>query len=169
MRIGWASGDSHDFQNLWLRDTCRCSECFQDSTLQRNNPIYTLADLPLSLKAEQVEVVNDSELNILWQDGHQSRFLLKWLKAQVCATQNDKAYQFWPEDFKIKEMGFYQVHNDNSRLELMRAIEKDGVAIINDVPKSVEGLFEFADLIGPQEQYRDGFHFTIDGSDPGRT
>ncbi|EFX75501.1 hypothetical protein DAPPUDRAFT_306710 [Daphnia pulex] len=60
---------------IWLRDHCRCPECYNDVTCQRNNDILKLSDqIAISTYSQ-----SDDLLHICWSDGHKSSYSIPWL------------------------------------------------------------------------------------------
>ncbi|XP_050076179.1 uncharacterized protein LOC126563576 [Anopheles maculipalpis] len=55
---------------VWLRDHCRCKDCYNVETFQRSGSIL---DLPLDIQPESCEIY-DEKINIVWQDGHRSSY-----------------------------------------------------------------------------------------------
>uniref|UniRef100_A0A182WLW0 Trimethyllysine dioxygenase, mitochondrial n=1 Tax=Anopheles minimus TaxID=112268 RepID=A0A182WLW0_9DIPT len=55
---------------VWLRDHCRCEDCYNVATFQRSTSIL---DLPLDIQPELCTIC-DEKINIIWQDGHRSSY-----------------------------------------------------------------------------------------------
>ncbi|XP_049297013.1 uncharacterized protein LOC125770944 [Anopheles funestus] len=55
---------------VWLRDHCRCKDCYNVTTCQRSNSIL---DLQLNIQLASCEIC-DQKINIIWQDGHRSTY-----------------------------------------------------------------------------------------------
>uniref|UniRef100_A0A182M3T7 trimethyllysine dioxygenase n=1 Tax=Anopheles culicifacies TaxID=139723 RepID=A0A182M3T7_9DIPT len=55
---------------VWLRDHCRCEDCYNEATFQRSTSIL---DLPLDVQPQSCEIC-DEKINIIWQDGHRSSY-----------------------------------------------------------------------------------------------
>uniref|UniRef100_A0A182SDK9 Trimethyllysine dioxygenase, mitochondrial n=1 Tax=Anopheles maculatus TaxID=74869 RepID=A0A182SDK9_9DIPT len=55
---------------IWLRDHCRCEDCYNVATFQRSTSIL---DLPLDIQPESCEIY-DEKISIVWQDGHRSSY-----------------------------------------------------------------------------------------------
>ncbi|XP_035905202.1 uncharacterized protein LOC118509122 [Anopheles stephensi] len=55
---------------VWLRDHCRCEDCYNGATFQRSTSIL---DLPLDIQPESCEIYDD-KISIVWQDGHRSSY-----------------------------------------------------------------------------------------------
>uniref|UniRef100_A0AAG5DFJ6 Trimethyllysine dioxygenase, mitochondrial n=1 Tax=Anopheles atroparvus TaxID=41427 RepID=A0AAG5DFJ6_ANOAO len=57
---------------VWLRDHCRCAECYNASTFQRS---YTILDLPVDIEPASCNI-NNEWIGITWKDGHESTYNL---------------------------------------------------------------------------------------------
>uniref|UniRef100_A0A182K094 Trimethyllysine dioxygenase, mitochondrial n=1 Tax=Anopheles christyi TaxID=43041 RepID=A0A182K094_9DIPT len=55
---------------VWLRDHCRCEECYNVATFQRSTSIL---DLPLDIQPASCDIC-DGKIDIVWQDGHRSSY-----------------------------------------------------------------------------------------------
>ncbi|XP_052896220.1 uncharacterized protein LOC128303335 [Anopheles moucheti] len=55
---------------VWLRDHCRCADCYNVATFQRATSIL---DLPLDIQPASCEIC-DEKINIIWLDGHRSSY-----------------------------------------------------------------------------------------------
>ncbi|CAK1551629.1 unnamed protein product [Leptosia nina] len=62
------------FEDCWLRDHCRCSECFVTNTNLRANHLLELSDATLKSVS-----VNGSELQVTWSDNHESVYDAEFL------------------------------------------------------------------------------------------
>jgi trimethyllysine dioxygenase len=67
-----------DAPAVWLRDHCRCSQCFHEITKQR--VIETFDDIPTDVKVAPngVEETQDA-FKVTWADGHKSTYSKQWL------------------------------------------------------------------------------------------
>ena len=62
--------------NIWLRDHCRCPECFHPKTKQRLLDTFAI---PADIQPESVESTTEGLL-VHWQpDGHTSLYPWRWL------------------------------------------------------------------------------------------
>ncbi|XP_055610536.1 uncharacterized protein LOC129757360 [Uranotaenia lowii] len=60
---------------VWLRDNCRCKECYNHETFQRS---LSVLDIPDDVCPSSYEV-QDQALNVIWNDGHTSTYELSFL------------------------------------------------------------------------------------------
>ncbi|KAF5300360.1 hypothetical protein FQR65_LT00980 [Abscondita terminalis] len=63
------------FYYIWLRDNCRCKNCYSAFFNQRINLVF---NVPLDIKPSSCEIL-DEKLIIIWEDGHRSKYSVTWL------------------------------------------------------------------------------------------
>jgi gamma-butyrobetaine dioxygenase len=64
----------------WLRDNCQCTLCRHPGNGQK---LYEITDLPSDLGARASGGLADGGLDVLWSDGHRSRYTAQWLRAHL--------------------------------------------------------------------------------------
>ncbi|ODQ49932.1 Trimethyllysine dioxygenase [Saitoella complicata NRRL Y-17804] len=102
IHIPWASGKTSTFHHIWLRDHCRCPECFKSTTKQRLVDTYSI---PTDIKPEKAEGEKDG-LEIEWKDGHKSSYTWGWLVRHSYAPQIETPFHspkhLWGSEIKEK-------------------------------------------------------------------
>ncbi|RIA86792.1 hypothetical protein C1645_778718 [Glomus cerebriforme] len=74
--INWQDDQTSKFHNFWLRDHCKCEECFHKITKQRLVDTFKIPeDLEPSSASPELHGVK-----ITWNDGHTSFFKWTWLR-----------------------------------------------------------------------------------------
>ncbi|XP_058125189.1 uncharacterized protein LOC131281123 [Anopheles ziemanni] len=135
---------------VWLRDHCRCAECYNATTFQRS---YTILDLPLDIEPESCNI-NNERIDITWKDGHQSTYdlndifenkrdsywkrlaerrsqLVLWDRALISASSSNGS---------TKAPGYARVTlnellcEDDVMRQVVRSLVTYGVAFITKVP-----------------------------------
>src|SRR5579872_5477104 len=76
LRIGRAGGRSDSFRAMWLRDNCSCPECRHESAGQR---LLDTLSVPTDLAIASASPAADGTIDIVWSDGHVSRYADEWL------------------------------------------------------------------------------------------
>jgi len=77
IRVDWNSSTSSKFHNFWLRDHCRCPQCFHGVTKQRL--VNTFEILP-GIQPANVKGTENG-LEVTWESSsHKSLYDWKWLK-----------------------------------------------------------------------------------------
>lgn len=103
----------------WLRDICRCQNCFNHITHNKRTPL-----VPYPPKARDIEISQNGDAILLrWQDGHESSYASKILLFQYLHSVNtrgndiviDAELVHWDanisEDrFRRYELWLYHIH-----------------------------------------------------------
>lgn len=98
-------GNKLKFHNIWLRDACRCSKCYNDTSKQR---MFNSCDILDEIRPKAINN-ETNEVSIVWDgDGHVSKFSVRWI---VLHSYNPKVI---PNDEKIQ----------NEKLVLKRTLWK---------------------------------------------
>ncbi|CCE81775.1 Piso0_002447 [Millerozyma farinosa CBS 7064] len=76
--LTWDSGITSKYHNIWLRDNCRCEECYYDVTKQR---LFNSCLIPDDIKPVRLDITPDrASIKIVWsQKGHESKYGAEWL------------------------------------------------------------------------------------------
>ena len=171
VNITWKDGHESFYHNLWLRDSCRCPECFQRDTLSLNSG-HDLLKIPLNPTPQEVTLNREGDLDILWggeETGHHSVFDASWLRVHC---QNDPALQqrrkpqLWDSSVSIPHFDYHEVMEDDGKLLLfLDKIVELGVAIIDDAPKNEESFRAVIERVGPlRQRYHPTNVFSMDRS-----
>ena len=67
LTVQWNDGNVDEFPHFYLRDNCRCPQCFQPSTHSRI--LFTPTDLDINVTAESANI-DRNQLSVKWTDGH---------------------------------------------------------------------------------------------------
>ncbi|XP_026846344.1 gamma-butyrobetaine dioxygenase [Drosophila persimilis] len=89
-----SAASSMTFPGVWLRDNCRCSECFHDTSQSRRLDwdTFDTAVRPLSIRSDEAA----GEVHVSWSDAHESSYTLDWLRQRSFDADRQRAYL---EDF----------------------------------------------------------------------
>lgn len=72
-----SEGDSrHTFPSAWIRENCRCSQCFYVEGHQR---LIEPGDIGPHQSTVHSASIFSTVLQIEWADGHKSEFQVRWL------------------------------------------------------------------------------------------
>ncbi|CUM65392.1 uncharacterized protein PRCAT00003028001 [Priceomyces carsonii] len=77
IELKWGDGEAAKFHNIWLRDNCRCHECYYDVTKQRllNSSLIDEDIFPTELNTDGLTV------SVVWSQGnHKSSYGSDWLR-----------------------------------------------------------------------------------------
>lgn len=174
VQIQWQDQHSSFYSNLWLRDCCRCPNCFQHDTLSfkdENDLLMT----PHDPEPETVNVPSNGTLEIVWGGeeagkGHKSIFNPSWLRAH-CQQDTDlkpsQKEQLWDGSVDIPWFDYQDVfHEDEALLACTQQLKTLGVALIDNASKDRESFRALVSRIGPMRQrYHPTNIFTLDTTD----
>lgn len=161
LRLGLGSGDGY-FNYYWLRDNDAGS--IDPVTRERVFDISGLGEEPAP---EEARIEGDA-LVIRWRgEGAESRYPLDWLESWQARGAPDAAaiprrpwfagaYDNW---VRVSQPA---LDNDPAeRARYARALIEDGIAIVQDMEDSDEGLTRLANVLGPVTPVVDGYYFDV--------
>ncbi|CAG8598490.1 8153_t:CDS:2 [Ambispora gerdemannii] len=138
------------FHPFWLRDHCRCPECYHQVTKQRLVNTFTI---PKDIKASSVNATSDG-LNIVWSnDNHSSFFKWNWLRIHsydppIINRENQLTSQvFWNSQMMrnfLPILPFENVmHTREGLTQMLKNLDQYGITFVSNVPvntKDTEAL-----------------------------
>lgn len=155
LQLRWSDANSSSYHPIWLRDNCRCETC-GDPAIGRRNLRLSRIDLdpkPVALEATA------AQLDISWQDGHQSSYSSEWLRENAYDDEARASRAFKPRlwDRLFREQPpifqYAQVDNDDDQLlQVLKQVRDLGLCFIRNAPAEAGIIEAFASRIGfPQE------------------
>ena len=144
--ITWINNAVSRYPFVYLRDNCRCSKCFHETSLQRS---YDTVFLDMNIRADRVEVLDGGEqISITWPDKHVSIFNSEWLHSRRLVedaeswkqrwTLNREGVQFWNAEImqdKIPRYDFQKLMTDDWELfKWLDSLHGAGIALITGTP-----------------------------------
>ncbi|KAL1890176.1 hypothetical protein Cpir12675_005515 [Ceratocystis pirilliformis] len=152
--------------NFWLRDNCRCSQCVNPSTSQRNFDTFAI---PKDVTPSQVES-GANGLKVKWNhDGHESFYsweFLSFYKNNDARTAEPLDLQLWGAEIASKppSVTFEEVmskdSDDSGVAKMTRLIRVYGMVFIegtpHDSPAATESLLRRIAFI--RETHYGGFY-----------
>lgn len=169
IEIQWDDQHTSFYHNLWLRDSCRCSKCFQPDTLSINTGHDPLK-MSLDPIPENVQITTKGELEIQWggaEIDHQSVYDASWLRVH-CHTDPQRKKtpdkQHWDGSLEIPHFNYDAIMMDRAvLLTWLQQIITLGVALVDNAPKDQQGFRALIERIGPlQQRYHPDDIFTLD-------
>jgi gamma-butyrobetaine dioxygenase len=150
------------FNYFWLRDNCATS--WDSSTQERTFDILDQAD---DLHATSAWI-NAASLDVIWSDGYQSCYNLNWLerwhKGENHGDLAVRARKTWYGDHYPNMARFSYddvIANPASVADWAEAMLDEGVALIQAMPNSNEGLKTLCELIGTVRPSFSGYTFDV--------
>ena len=161
LHVTWSNNSVNRYPFAYLRDICRCPECFHESSLQRS--FDTVGKLDLSILPDKYEVTpNGDRIVITWPDGHISSFESEWLHSRRLSerkgsnterlTLNRAGVEFWNAEKlhdKIPKSDFHEIMEDDRALfEWLKALHGVGIALVKNTPQKVGQVEKLSDRVG---------------------
>ncbi|MFI2609892.1 TauD/TfdA family dioxygenase [Kitasatospora sp. NPDC018619] len=133
----------------WLRDNCPCAECRDPRNGQK---LFRIDDLPEGLAVAGSERA-DGHLEVLWSDGHRSRYPLEWLdRADGGDGRTERGKRLWTAaDFPAgpPEASWEAYLADPAeRAAVLAAVRDDGFAVLRGVPAVERQVLRVAESFG---------------------
>lgn len=123
---------------IWLRDHCRCSQCYSSTTFQKQVDSYSLS------KGVQDFGIEGDRLLITWDDSHISEFSLQWLQGNFYTPGTQAECVLWDKmrmrDMSLPTTSFdLHMHTDDGLRNTLKNIVKYGFCLVQGVPLSQKG------------------------------
>ena len=146
LELRWENGDLSKYPHIFLRDNCQCENCYHSSIKQRL--IDTVFDVDLNVKPKSISSC-DGEVNLLWEDGHQSSYSYEWLRERKLPKIDSEAKSrsncgiepiLWGGELvgNIPEHDFEAVIEDESAyLSWLESIASTGLTLIKNAPAEI--------------------------------
>ncbi|XP_052872999.1 uncharacterized protein LOC128278329 [Anopheles cruzii] len=136
---------------VWLRDHCRCPECYNGTTFQRS---YSILDLPVDIEPLSSDI-NDNQVEVTWSDGHHSSYDLTEVfdnQLEVYRRQlNERRSQLVLWDRALIENRCSQGSDGYARVALNDLLCEDGV--MHQIVRSLVTYgFAFITRVPPNQQ-----------------
>lgn len=80
---------THEFPLVWLRDNCRCPNCFHADSQSR---IINWNEFNIDVKVKEIGFRKENEIHINWDDDHKSTFTYDWLKGRSFSKALQEEY-----------------------------------------------------------------------------
>lgn len=172
--LDWNARRTSVYHHFWLRDHCKCAECYHPTTRQR---LVDTFSIPRDIQPKAIESREDG-LAITWPDGHQSLYAWDWLYTNsyspVLRTSEPlegRKPKLW-DAARIKENFPVVQHDavmDSSSQDGLRTwldnLETYGIGFVDGVPTTVEATEALARRISflRETHYSQGmWSFTAD-------
>ncbi|CAG8574144.1 2994_t:CDS:2 [Ambispora leptoticha] len=133
------------FHPFWLRDHCRCLECYHQITKQRLVNTFTI---PKDIRASSINATSDG-LNIVWSnDNHSSFFKWNWLRIHsydppIINRENPFTNRiFWNSQMIQNLFPILQFENvmqtHEGLTQMLKNLDQYGITFVDDVPVNVK-------------------------------
>jgi gamma-butyrobetaine dioxygenase len=163
--VEFDDGSAGRLSMRWLRLACECQICGDTASGKR---WLTPADVPADTRAISIEISSDGKMDVVWQDGHVSRFAADFLAAHAGQAAGLGAPRFrpdlWSSDLaaRLRRFAFDAVVEDDEALfQSLRALRDHGIAMLTGVPAEPEATLRVAGRYGPVRETSYGKVFDL--------
>ncbi|KAI0048945.1 Trimethyllysine dioxygenase [Auriscalpium vulgare] len=168
--IHWDGGDWSKFHNIWLRDHCRCSECFHSVTKQR---LVNTFEIPPDIEPVAVESKPEG-LQVTWpapKQHHVSMYPWSWLRqssydppAAVATSEKVLWGSKIVQDPPTVPYDEVMAPDNHGLYKWLSRIDKFGFCFVSGVPSTAEATEELSNRIGfiRETHYGKFWDFTAD-------
>ncbi|KAF2099663.1 Clavaminate synthase-like protein [Rhizodiscina lignyota] len=156
----------HQFNNYFLRDSCRCPKCVDPSTQQK---LFQTSDIPIniSVREEQI-VVNDQGrevIHLAWDkdvpgySDHITEIPVGFLRGLAAENSKSSGRVQWDKarmENEILWIDYEDYMTSNSAvLNALRQLSSHGLVFLRNVPDDENSVIHIAERVGP---LRDSFY-----------
>ncbi|OBZ87965.1 Trimethyllysine dioxygenase [Choanephora cucurbitarum] len=146
--LDWNARKTSLFSHFWLRDHCRCKECYHPVTRQR---LVDTFSIPRDIKPTAVDSTEEG-LSVTWADGHQSAYAWDWLHTHsyspILRTSEPLAYKrpkLWDAQLQLALIDHEAVmKTDDGLKQWLDQLETYGISFIEGCPTTVEATEKLA-------------------------
>ncbi|GJQ68900.1 hypothetical protein Trydic_g6091 [Trypoxylus dichotomus] len=158
------------FPLVWLRDNCKCENCFHKSSQSR---IINWKEFDIDVKVKSVEAKDEDNITINWHDDHKSVYSLDWLEKRSFSKVHQEKFlneiympvkKVWTKDeFPdiLKTYEFKDIINEDEALyKWLKDIAVYGIALVKNVPESEKEWRKILERVafGKKTHYGDTFY-----------
>ena len=162
MKVAWSDGSASRFPYNFLRDNCKCPQCFEPSSKQKL--FNTARDLMVCIDIEEAVVSEDGQhLKCTWPGGHESSYSFHWLydmkmpeREEFKQLNQDSLVKdeliIWNREIMQNKIPFYDynviMNEDKSLFDFLYRFYQNGITVIDKAPIRGGVLMELASRIG---------------------
>ena len=169
LSVKWNSDKEVQYPAVWLRDNCQCPKCYQKTAMAR---LSLMRNLNIDIDIPKVEILENDQIKIHWNDGHQSHFKPNFFakygpngtSADHCGLSTDKRNkQLWKSDHQITRFDFGDITTSKITLyNWLDALNTNGIAIVENVPANMDGLPKLIETVFGPEITHYGDYFRVE-------
>ncbi|XP_015523409.1 trimethyllysine dioxygenase, mitochondrial isoform X2 [Neodiprion lecontei] len=146
----------------WLRDHCRCDECYNDTTNQRK---LSILDFPPDIFPREYNL-SDRVLDVIWDGGHRSKYQISWLVKNARFLGDNQEQKITPVPwFKLPDVARVELNSymntDAGLSEVLSSLLRYGVAFVTHVDATIAATEKVITRMAPVQKTFYGEMFEI--------
>jgi gamma-butyrobetaine dioxygenase len=137
IELCWSDNSRNRFHPIWLRDVCRCDACGDPAIGYRS---LRLTSLDLKLQPRKM-CTTPGQLDITWEDGHESRYPADWLREHAYDDTERQARAFrprpWDDALRCKPplYDYSDIRDDDAMLlQVLQQVRDHGICFLRSAP-----------------------------------
>ncbi|KAI8370209.1 trimethyllysine dioxygenase [Blakeslea trispora] len=146
--LDWNARKTSLFSHFWLRDHCRCKDCYHPVTRQR---LVDTFSIPRDIQPTAIDSAEEG-LSVTWADGHQSTYAWDWLHTHsyspILRTSPPlvhKRPKLWDAQLQLTPIDHDAVmETDDGLRQWLDQLEIYGISFIEGCPTTVEATEKLA-------------------------
>ncbi|KAI5632756.1 taurine catabolism dioxygenase tauD, tfdA family domain-containing protein [Phthorimaea operculella] len=150
LRVDFDNGKTTVFEDCWLRDHCRCAECYNASTYQRAQHILDIPEVDI------YEIQHDKDrLIVTWEDRHLSEFTSDFLAQFDYETWNGSRRPkptLWNGNKVIEKVARVDakmfLKSEEAAREVFKSLLDYGVAFVTGLQATVQDTESVCNALG---------------------
>ncbi len=147
LNLRWSDGAEQTLFATWLRDNAQTPDARNPANGQR---LIDVSDVPEATAFQAASVAADGALDVTFApDGYRSAYPAEWLRAFLGDAAQTPARTLWAASHTIVARTYDEATADPAALaDWLRAVARDGIALLRGVPTESEAVFRVAGLFG---------------------
>ncbi|CAH0382071.1 unnamed protein product [Bemisia tabaci] len=140
-------GESLEFSAVWLRDNCRCKDCYNYATKQRSIDVTLLS--PFCFACHYF--FENEKLHLTWGDGHKSTFDIAFLRQYSQLEQWPQPFLWKGEEAKslVTAISLGKFNQLEGQEEVANSILRNGLAIVSGVEPTLSATQNVIERLAP--------------------
>jgi gamma-butyrobetaine dioxygenase len=154
------TGIGQIFDNIFLRDSCTCARCVDQSTRQKR---FDSADIPSNIRIREIQSRGTNDVILTWKHDvagfgpeHTTILPYSWLKqtpySPVTHAYEGGKYAWNHLGLKARMQTFdynEYMSDDKALFDLLQQLQSHGIAFIKNLPEAESSVIQTANRIGP--------------------
>lgn len=161
LQMAFDGGATTTFSTIALRDACCCTACRHPESLERTLDQQRIHP---DIRAERLQVLPDGDLEVVWIDGHVSRYQAGWLEAgglfETVAPLPPG--RLWDRSLAVPHFDHEAVVADpGARRAWLEAMVEYGLVYVIGAPVAPGEVGRLIELVGPVRPTNFGTIFDV--------
>ena len=162
LKVAWSNDTASRFPLNFLRDNCKCPQCFEPSSRQKR--FNTAGDLMKDIEIDEAVISEDGQhLKCTWTGGHESRYSLQWLHSMRMPEENEARPRnsdslvkdeliLWNREMMQDNIPFHDynvvINEDEGLFDFLYCLYQNGILVLDNAPARDGLLWELTARIG---------------------